>query len=58
MDHVLEYDVVFLDTTIRREGGTMTIHPWTIDGERPGNRPDGPPDGWVLSTHRRFVPGR
>jgi hypothetical protein len=57
MDNVLEYDVVFLDTVIRREGGAMTILPWSIDGERPGTRPDGPPDGWTVSTRRTFVPG-
>jgi hypothetical protein len=35
----------------------MTILPWPIDGERPGLRPDGPPDGWTVSTRRTFVPG-
>jgi len=57
MANVLEYDVVFLDTAIRREGGALTFLPWPIDGERPGTRPDGPPDGWIVSTRRTFVPG-
>jgi hypothetical protein len=56
MSHVLEYEVTFLDATIHREGGTLAVLPWTIEGERPGSRADGPPDGWTASTRRTFVP--
>lgn len=55
MDHVLEYDVTFLDTAIHREGGRLVDVPWPHSGERPGSRADGPPDGWVPSSRRTFV---
>jgi hypothetical protein len=56
MGHVLEYEVTFLDTAVHREGGTLAFDAWPIDGERPGSRADGPPDGWTASTRRTFVP--
>jgi hypothetical protein len=55
MDHVVEYDVVFLETTMHREGGELAFVPWPVTGERAGSRPDGPPDGWTPSTRRTFV---
>jgi hypothetical protein len=56
MDHVLEYDVTFLETAMHREGGRLTSVPWPVAGERPGSRSaDDPPDGWVTSTRRTFV---
>jgi hypothetical protein len=55
MDHVVEYDVTFLDTVIQRTGGSIAFVPWPMDGERPGSRADGPPDGWSASTRRTFV---
>lgn len=39
MDHVVEYDVTFLETVFRREGGTLTEVPWPVPGERAGSRP-------------------
>jgi hypothetical protein len=56
MDHVLEYEVTFLDSVVQREAGTLTVQSWPPDGERPGNRADTPPDGWTASTRRTFVP--
>jgi hypothetical protein len=56
MDHILEYEVTFLDATAHRDGGTLTFLAWPIEGERPGGRGDGPPEGWVASTRRTFVP--
>ena len=55
MDHVLEYDVTFLETTIQRQGGELVDVPWPVAGERPGSRADGPPDGWTASTRRTFI---
>jgi hypothetical protein len=55
MDHVVEYDVVFLETTMHRDGGELVSVPWPVSGERAGSRPDGPPDGWTASTRRTFV---
>jgi hypothetical protein len=55
MDHVVEYDVTFLDTTMHREGGALVAVPWPVAGERPGSRADSPPDGWTASTRRTFV---
>ena len=56
MDHVVEYDVTFLDTAIRRAGTELEDVAWPPDGERPGGRADAPPDGWTTSTRRTFVP--
>ena len=58
MDHVLEYDVTFLDVSLYRDGGTLRVAPWPAPGEPAVRRPDGPPDGWVPSTRRTFVPER
>ena len=59
MDHVLEYDVTFLDAAIVREGGTVTpIAAPAAGGESAGSHADGPPDGWVRSTRATFVPER
>ena len=55
MDHVVEYDVTFLETTMHREGGALVSVPWPVVGERPGSRADSPPDGWMVSTRRTFV---
>jgi hypothetical protein len=55
MDHVVEYDVVFLETVIHQAGGRLEPVPWPVTGERPGSRADGPPDGWTASTRRTFV---
>jgi len=56
MDHVVEYDVTFLETAMHREGGRLTSVPRPAAGERPGSRPaDDPPDGWISSTRRTFV---
>ena len=58
MDHVLEYEVTFLDTVIQHEDGTLAVQAWPLDGELPGSRVDPPPDGWTTSTRRTFVPVR
>lgn len=55
MDHVLEYDVTFLDAAIVREGGEIVELPPISGGERAGSRADSPPDGWEASTRRTFV---
>jgi hypothetical protein len=57
MDHVLEYDVTFLDAAIIREGGEVTPVAWPTPGEPAGSHADGPPDGWVRSSRSTFVPG-
>jgi hypothetical protein len=57
MDHVLEYDVTFLETAMRRSGGTLADVAWPHEGERPGARADAPPDGWSASTRKTFVRG-
>jgi hypothetical protein len=58
MDHVLEYDVTFLDAALYRDGGEVTAAPWPADGEPAGSRADSPPDDWVPSTRRTFVRAR
>lgn len=55
MDHVLDYEVTFLDAAIVREGGALVSQPVSAAGEAAGSRPDGPPDGWRPSTRRTFV---
>jgi len=57
MDHVVEYDVTFLETTMHRDGGELVAVPWPVAGERPGSRADSPPDGWTSSTRQTFVRG-
>ena len=58
MDHVLQYDVTFLDAAIVREGGELAAQPLPAPGEPAGSGADVPPDGWSRSTRRTFVPGR
>jgi len=58
MNHVLEYDVTFLDAAIVREGGDLVAEPFPAIGEPAGSRADSPPDGWSASTRRTFVPDR
>ena len=55
-DHVVEYDVTFLDAALFRDGGTLSPASWPAGGEPAGTRLDGPPDGWSPSTRRTFVP--
>jgi len=57
MDHVIEYDVTFLETAIHREGGGLVDVPWPRQGERPGSRGDSPPDGWIASMRQAWVRG-
>jgi len=56
MDHVIEYDVTFLDAAFYRDGGDVITAPWPAAGEPAGSRADSPPDGWAPSTRRTFVP--
>jgi hypothetical protein len=56
MDHVIEYDVTFLDATLFRDNGLLSVAPWPATGEAAGSRADEPPDGWAPSTRRTFVP--
>jgi hypothetical protein len=61
MNHVLEYDVSFLDAALVRESGTLGAAPWPASGASAGSTPDDPPDGWVRSPRATFVrerPGR
>ena len=58
MDHVLEYDVTFLDAAFIRQGGEVVATEWLAPGEAAGSRGDSPPDGWTPSTRRTFVPAR
>jgi hypothetical protein len=54
MGHILEYEVTFLEVAMHRDGEVVDV-PWPPDGERPGSRGDGPPDGWSASTRRTYV---
>jgi hypothetical protein len=56
MNHVLEYEVTFLDAAFVREGGDVRAVAWPVAGEPAGSRGDGPPDRWQSSTRRTFVP--
>lgn len=56
MDHVLAYDVTFLDAAVVRVGGELVGERCPANGERGGSRLDAPPDGWSPSTRRTFVP--
>ena len=58
MDHVIEYDVTFLDAAVIRDGGEVSAAPWPAEGEPAGSHADGPPDGWVRSARATFVPIR
>ena len=55
MDHVLEYDVTFLDAFAIRVGDDVIAAPWPAAGEPAGSHADGPPDGWTRSTRATFV---
>jgi hypothetical protein len=55
MDHVLEYDVTFLDAVVIREGGQIAAAPRPAAGEPAGSNPDAPPNGWVRSARAKFV---
>jgi hypothetical protein len=57
MDHVLEYEVTFLDAVLVQEGGTLADTPWPAPGDPAGSTPDAPPDGWVRSPRATFVRG-
>ncbi len=54
MDHVIEYEVTFLDAVLVREDGEIQAMPWPAPGEQAGSRGDSAPDGWAASTTRRF----
>ena len=56
MDHVLEYEVTFLDAALVRRGGELQDVPLDAAGPLPGSTADGPPDNWQPSTRRTFVP--
>ena len=56
MDHVLEYEVTFLDAALIRDGGQVVAAPWPAAGDRAGSNADGPPDGWIRSSRATFVP--
>jgi NIPSNAP protein len=58
MDHVLEYEVTFLDAAIVSQDGEPTAVAWPASGKPAGSRGDSPPDGWATSTRRTFVPVR
>lgn len=55
MDHVLEYEVTFLDAAIVRSGEELLELALDMSSEPAGSRGDGPPDGWRASTRRTFV---
>jgi hypothetical protein len=54
MDHVIDYEVTFLDAMLVRDGDGATAVEWPAGGEPGGSRGDSPPDGWAASTTRRF----
>ena len=56
MDHVLEYEVTFLDAAIVRTGDELLELAIDMSSEAPGARGDGVPDGWHVSTRRTVVP--
>jgi hypothetical protein len=58
MDHVLEYEVTFLDTSVVRQDGEPAAVASPASGEPAGSRVDSPPDGWTTSTRRTFAPAR
>lgn len=55
MDHVLEYEVTFLEAMSIRDGDSVVAVPLTDGAVRPGSRADAPPEGWEGSTRRTFV---
>jgi len=56
MDHILEYDVTFLDAVVIRDGGSLSDVLLEDEGPLPGSTADAPPDGWQPSSRRTFVP--
>jgi hypothetical protein len=56
MDHVLAYEVTFLDATHVREGGEIARTEGPASGAPAGSTLDDPPDGWVRSTRATFIP--
>lgn len=57
MDHVLDYEVTFLDAAFVRDGEVVAA-PWPADGDPGGSTPDDPPDGWSRSTRASFARSR
>src|SRR3954453_10783368 len=55
MDHVVDYDVTFLDAALIRQGGDVAPAPWPASGDPAGSHADSPPDGWVRSSRATFV---
>ena len=55
MDHVLEYEVTFLDAVLVQVDGTLSDGPRPAPGDPAGSRPDDPPTGWQRSPHATFV---
>ncbi|HKB28508.1 MAG TPA: NIPSNAP family protein [Candidatus Limnocylindrales bacterium] len=55
MDHIIEYDVTFLDAAIVRQGDDLVAQPCPAPGEAAGSRGDSPPDDWVQSRRSTFV---
>lgn len=56
MDHVLTYEVTFLDASHVREGGEIARTEWPATGAPAGSTPDDPPNGWVRSARATFAP--
>ena len=57
MDHVLEYEVTFIDAAIVRSGDELLELALDMSSEPAGSRGDSPPDGWQASTRRTYVRG-
>ena len=55
-DHVLEYEVVFLEAAVIRDGGNLGPAQALTPGPAAGSHADGPPDGWTRSSRSTFVP--
>jgi len=55
MDHVLEYEVTFLDAVLVQVGGTLSDERWPAHGDPAGSTPDDPPTGWQRSPRATFV---
>jgi hypothetical protein len=55
MDHVIEYDVTFLDAAIVRTGDELLELSFDPLTEPAGSRGDAAPDGWQASTRRTNV---
>lgn len=55
MDHVLSYDVTFIDAALIREGGAIVRAAWPATGDRAGSLGDEPPDGWRLASRAAWV---